>query len=428
MQYQLTDPKTAFVMVGSSGSAKSTWAQDNFNDHEIISLDACRVKLLGHHGFPKVLENRALALFNTHLECVLGAGGVAVFDNTNLNHGIRNDLCEKIQKFGYKIVFVLATDSKDLELCQQRCLKRERITGKSIPISVLEKQHRTYAALDSSSLSRYGTVITTEYTIDRVSAFTVDCPNGALFVEDIHGNPTKLQGAVDALGERMMIQLGDLNDRPSEPDGSMRSMEIMMDLVDAGRARMVIGNHDLGLLKCIQKGSSKGQFEQSVRTYQEFMARDAAFQQRVRAFLESLPHALYVRVPGHDPILVSHAGVPVWEGQLDGTWFTANEYERTTIIKGYKTGEFEVDGKMRVIPVYNLPRQKYIPQCFGHHNASQQETGTFTAPYIVKRGEATYVCLESRLERAPENQLTMFTQPASARPQTLYSSPVIGGV
>lgn len=77
-------------------------------------------------------------------------------------------------------------------------------------------------------------------------------------IPDIHGQIAKLRGALDALGwrrspagwihpdpERTIVFLGDFIDRGPE---NRAVIHLVRDLIDNGKARAIMGNHELNAL------------------------------------------------------------------------------------------------------------------------------------------------------------------------------------
>jgi protein phosphatase len=108
--------------------------------------------------------------------------------------------------------------------------------------------------------------------------------------------------AVQAPAGRQAVFVGDLVDRgPAVPE----VLRLVMDMVDAGVAHCVVGNHDDKLLRRLQ-GRAVAVAHGLAETLAQFEAEPPEFVARVRTFLEGLPDHLLL---ADGRLVVAHAGL-----------------------------------------------------------------------------------------------------------------------
>ncbi len=101
---------------------------------------------------------------------------------------------------------------------------------------------------------------------------------------------------------RRLVLVGDLVDRgPSTPD----VLRVVMAMVEAGQAWSVPGNHDNEFMRWLQGRPVKLTHGLEV-SVEQMQAEPPGFHDRVRAFVESLPHYLWL---DRGDLVVAHAGI-----------------------------------------------------------------------------------------------------------------------
>jgi hypothetical protein len=149
-------------------------------------------------------------------------------------------------------------------------------------------------------------------------------------VGDIHGEIEALHSLLECLeynsdgshpSGRRLVFLGDLTDRG--PD-SIAVVELVQQLVQAGSAQCVLGNHDLNILLEHKKSENEWFFHDKLMDEQrQTLGQRLATpedQQRIREFFATLPLALE-----RGDLRVVHACwsaccVPAWKSCWDGYW------------------------------------------------------------------------------------------------------------
>lgn len=134
-------------------------------------------------------------------------------------------------------------------------------------------------------------------------------------IGDVHGCRDELVALLGNLGYarqgdapfhhphgRRAVFVGDLVDRGPDSPGVLA---IVMDMVEAGSARCVVGNHDDKLRRKLE-GRNVRVPRGLAMTLEQLESRDGAFRERVRRFLASLPAHLIL---DGGRLVVAHAGL-----------------------------------------------------------------------------------------------------------------------
>lgn len=128
-------------------------------------------------------------------------------------------------------------------------------------------------------------------------------PEGKLdIVGDIHGEIDALKALLSHLGynlkgehneDRRLVFVGDLCDRGPDSPGVIR---LVKEMVEAGRAHMVLGNHELNLLRDDAKDGSGWYFPERTKRdearYPTFERAEGTAREEIRAFFAGLPIGL----------------------------------------------------------------------------------------------------------------------------------------
>jgi predicted kinase len=135
----LPDPALV-VLVGASGSGKSTWAQARYRAAEIVSSDDLRgVVGSGRHDLDASTE--AFALLDLIVGGRVRRGLTTVVDTLGLDDVRRTGWLDLARVHGLPAV-VVAFDA-DPELCRRRNARRDR----PVPARVLTQQVRTFRSV-----------------------------------------------------------------------------------------------------------------------------------------------------------------------------------------------------------------------------------------------------------------------------------------
>ena len=132
---QINIPKTSLVLlVGVSGSGKSSFAQKHFEKYEIVSSDICR-GIVSNDENNQSATNDAFEVFNFILSKRLQNGLLTVADATNIQQEARKKLLNIARSFHVLPVAIV------FDLPQELCEKRnEERTDRKISSRVLRHQ------------------------------------------------------------------------------------------------------------------------------------------------------------------------------------------------------------------------------------------------------------------------------------------------
>jgi protein phosphatase len=314
------------VLVGASGSGKSTFARRHFKPTEVVSSDACR-------GIVEDDENSldatadAFALLHFIAETRLKRRKLAVIDATNVRQEDRAHLVRIARKYHALAVAIVLDPGEDI--CFERNKTRpDRQYGPHVVRSHMASLRRNLRRLDKEGF-RYVHELRSTEAIDSIKIVReriwTDVRNvGGPFdiVGDVHGCADELEALLAKLGYlvswlgegaerdctvippqgRRAVFVGDLVDRgPRTPDvlRLVRSME------RAGNALCVPGNHDVKLVRWLYGRNVKlthGLAASAAQLEQE----TPAFRERMKAFLDSLVSHLWL---DGGRLVVAHAGI-----------------------------------------------------------------------------------------------------------------------
>jgi protein phosphatase len=308
------------VLIGASGSGKSTFARKHFAPTEIISSDTCR-------GLVSDDENSLDATVDA-FEVVhflarkrLARQRLTVVDATNVQPEARRSLLAIARERDCMAV-AIALDLPP-KLCHERNQGR---SDRQFGFHVV-RQHASQLRKSLRDLRREGfryvTVLDSleaieQATIDRTRLWTNRREDHGPFdiIGDVHGCFDELVDLLRALGYavdadaasatpppgRKAIFLGDLVDRGP---GIASVLELVLNMTSAGAALCIPGNHETKLLKKLQGRDIKVSHGLA-ETLAQLEREPADFSQRVADFIDGLV-SHYVLDAGK--LVVAHAGM-----------------------------------------------------------------------------------------------------------------------
>lgn len=326
---ELSIPKLSLVLlIGVSGSGKSSFAKKHFGRYEIVSSDECR-GIVSDDANNQAATHDAFELFNFIISKRLKSGLLTVADATNVQQESRKkliDLARSFHALPTAIVFNMPQ-----ELCEERNGRR---TDRTISRRTLQRQMQDLKQA-LRGLKREGFVkihiLRSEEEVNAVTAIvreklyndkTDDCGPFDI-IGDIHGCYEeliellhKLNYSVDSVEDngtnyglniyhpenRKAVFLGDLVDRgPASPS----VLKLVMSMVRSGSALCVPGNHDMKLQKKLN-GKTVQEKHGLAETLKQLEGESEALKNDVNVFLNDLI-SHYVLDRGR--LVVSHAGL-----------------------------------------------------------------------------------------------------------------------
>ncbi|WP_370423980.1 polynucleotide kinase-phosphatase [Streptomyces sp. QH1-20] len=345
------------VLVGATGSGKSTFAARHFKPTEVVSSDFCRA-LVSDDENDQSASGDAFDVLHYIAGKRLAAGRLTVVDATNVQPEARKQLVALARQYDVLPVAIV------LDIPEQVCAERNatRPDRAGLPRRVIQRHQRelrrSLRHLEREGFRKVhvlrGAAETDAAEIVRERRFNdlrhVTGPFD--IVGDIHGCRSELESLLTELGYaltrdeagrpvdaahpdgRTAVFVGDLVDRGPDSPGVLR---LVMGMVAAGHALCVPGNHEnkLGRYLSGRKVQHSHGLAETIEQLEREDAADPAFRARVREFIESLV-SHYVLDGG--ALVVCHAGLPEkYHGRTSGR-------VRSHALYGDTTGETDEFG------------------------------------------------------------------------------------
>lgn len=322
-------PKTALVLlVGASGSGKSSFAKKHFAQYETVSSDACR-GIVSNDENNQAASNDAFELFYYIISMRLKKGLLTVADATNVQPDARKKLISIARSF--HVLPVAIVFDMPQELCETRNQQR---TDRNVPPHVIRRQlqdlKHSLRSIKKEGFKKLYTLRSEEES-DNVPAIVreklyndkAELHGPFDIIGDVHGCYEELIELLQKLGyiieeiaddgtnyglkvshpeNRTVIFLGDLIDRgPASP----AVLKLVMSMVRSGIALCVPGNHDMKLHKKLT-GKAVQEKHGLAETLRQLEGEPDAFKNDVKEFLYGLV-SHYVLDAGK--LVVAHAGL-----------------------------------------------------------------------------------------------------------------------
>lgn len=312
------------VLVGASGSGKSTFAREHFAPYETLSSDVFRGLVSNDES-----DQSATAAAFDALQYVAGkrleAGLLTVIDATSVQPAARRALVELARAHDVLPVAIV------LDLPESVSVARNAArTDRQIPAGVVRRQNdqlrrglrhlrkegfravhvlRTAEEVASASIER--TRLLNDRT-DEAGPFDV--------IGDVHGCRSELESLLGLLGYeivrdergrpvdaahpegRRTVFVGDLVDRGPDVVGVLR---LAMGMVEAGHALAVPGNHEAKLVRAL-RGAKVTVSHGLEETLAQLAGETEGFRERVATFCYDLVSHL---VLDGGRLVVAHAGL-----------------------------------------------------------------------------------------------------------------------
>ncbi|MBD8079694.1 polynucleotide kinase-phosphatase [Cellulosimicrobium arenosum] len=341
------------VLVGVSGSGKSTFALERFGPYETVSSDVCR-GLVSNDENDQSATKAAFEVLHTIVAQRLAANLLTVVDATNVQREARKSLVALARSHDVLPVAIVLDVPAQVAI-ERNVARLDRDFG----AHVVKRQH---AALRSSlkSLQREGfrTVHVLRGEDEVAAARIVRTPlltdrrdeTGPFdAIGDVHGCLDELVTLLDRLGYvvvrddagrpvdaahpegRRAILLGDLVDRGPDSPGVLR---LAMGMVRAGHALAVPGNHEHKLVRALA-GRDVTVSHGLETTLAQLADEPEEFRRDVESFCRDLVSHL---VLDGGALVVAHAGLKEsYQGRASGR-------VRSFALYGDTTGETDEFG------------------------------------------------------------------------------------
>jgi protein phosphatase len=341
------------VLIGASGSGKSTFGRAHFRPTEVISSDFCR-GLIADDENDQSATAAAFELLDYIVGKRLTAGRLTVVDATSVQPAARKSLIALAREHDVLAVAIV------LDVPERTCIERnagrpDRTFGPEVIRRQRDQLRRGLKSLRREGFSAvhelHGEAEIAQTRITRTPLYNDRRQETGPFdvIGDIHGCLTELEELLTELGYaidrdpagraagarhpggRRAVFVGDLVDRGPDTPGVLR---LVMGMVTAGTALCVPGNHESKLLRAI-RGSKVQVSHGLAESLAQLTAEPDAFRSEVEKFLDGLI-SHYVLDGGK--LVVAHAGlIERYQGRASGR-------VRAFCLYGQTTGETDEYG------------------------------------------------------------------------------------
>jgi protein phosphatase len=378
---ELSIPQLSLVvLVGVTGSGKSTFAAAHFKPTEVISSDFCR-GLVADDENDQSATPEAFEVLRFIAGRRLAAGRLTVIDATNVQPEARRDLVLLARE--HDVLPVAIVLDLPERLCAERNARRpDRDFGPHVIRRQRQQLRRYRNGLPREGFRTVHVLSTPEEvdaaTITRTRLFNdLRHENGPFdVIGDVHGCRAELEQLLDKLGyaidrdgagrpvnashpARRAVFVGDLVDRGPDTPGVLR---LVMGMVAAGTALCVPGNHEAKLLKAL-RGKNVKRSHGLDASMEQLEQESEEFRARVGRFIDGLI-SHYVLDDGN--LVVAHAGlIERYHGRASGR-------VREFCLYGQTTGETDEYG----LPVRYPWAQEYRGRAlvlYGHTPVPETE-------------------------------------------------------
>lgn len=316
------------VLIGISGSGKSTFARKFFKETEIISSDKCR-GVVSDDENNQAATDEAFELLHFIASRRLKNGLLTVIDATNVQAEARKPLVQLARQYHcLPVAIVLDVPEK---VCEERNeVRPDRNFGKHVTRQQRVQLRRSIKRLKEEGF-RHTFVLDSVEEIESISSIQreklyndkKDVKGPFDIIGDIHGcfgeltqlleklgytvqrvteDQSNYGFKVDAPANRKAVFLGDLVDRGPDSPSVLR---LVMSMVNAGTAYCVPGNHDMKLHKYLS-GKDVQLKHGLALTVEQLKKENSHFINQVKDFLYGLvSHYVF----DNGKLVVAHAGL-----------------------------------------------------------------------------------------------------------------------
>ncbi|NBM17626.1 polynucleotide kinase-phosphatase [Streptomyces sp. GC420] len=332
------------VLVGATGSGKSTFARRHFKPTEVMSSDFCR-GLVADDENDQSASSDAFDVLHYIAGKRLAAGRLTVVDATNVQSESRKQLIRLAREHDV-LPIAIVLDVPE-EVCAARNAARADRAG--MPRRVIQR-HQRELRRSLRHLEREGfrkvhilrgteEIEAAEIVLERRFNDLRHLTGPFDIIGDIHGCSSELETLLGKLGYvdgshpegRTAVFVGDLVDRGPDSPGVLRRV---MGMVASGNALCVPGNHENKLGRYL-KGRKVQHTHGLAETVEQLQGESEEFRTQVREFIDGLV-SHYVLDGGR--LVVCHAGLPEkYHGRTSGR-------VRSHALYGDTTGETDEFG------------------------------------------------------------------------------------
>ncbi|MFF0595579.1 polynucleotide kinase-phosphatase [Streptomyces antibioticus] len=325
------------VLIGASGSGKSTFARRHFKPTEVISSDFCR-GLVSDDENDQSATRDAFDVLHYIAGKRLASGRRTVVDATSVQSDARRKLVELAREHDVLPIAIV------LDVPEEVCAERNaaRTDRADMPRRVIQRHirelRRSLRHLEREGFRKVhvlrgvadvdGATVVTEKRFNDLTHLTGPFD----IIGDIHGCSAELEALLGKLGYadgvhpegRQAVFVGDLVDRGPDSPAVLRRV---MAMVKSGDALCVPGNHENKYGRHL-KGRKVQHTHGLAETVEQMAGESEEFRTEVREFIDSLV-SHYVLDGGR--LVVCHAGLPEkYHGRTSGRVRSHALYGETT--------------------------------------------------------------------------------------------------
>lgn len=414
------------LLIGASGSGKSTFANNYFKKHEVVSSDICR-GIVSNDENNQAATGDAFDLLNFIIAKRLKNGLLTVVDATNVQKESRKKLINLAREY-HTLPVAIVLDLPQ-RVCEDRNDKRDdRNFGEHVIRQQKQQLKRSFKGLKREGFrkiykfsSEEEIAEITHITREKLYNDKKDLHGPFDIIGDIHGCYDETIELLEKLNyqtstvsdngknygievthpeNRKVIFLGDLVDRgPKSP----AVLKLAMSMVRSGVALCVPGNHDLKLQKKLN-GKNVQLKHGLAETMEQLEQESEEFKDDVREFLYSL---ISHYILDNGKLAVAHAGI---KEEMQGRGSGA---VRSFCLYGETTGEIDEFG----LPV----RYNWASEYRGKAKVVYGHTPVPKAEWLNKTIDIDTGCVfggELTALRYPEEELV------SVKAKEIYCEPV----
>ncbi|WP_431896358.1 polynucleotide kinase-phosphatase [Nonomuraea sp. bgisy101] len=368
------------VLVGVSGSGKSTFAARHFKPTQVISSDFCR-GLVSDDENDQSATHAAFELLDHIVSTRLSRGLLTVVDATSVQYGPRQNLIALAKKHDV-LCDAIVLDVPEEVAIERNAARPDRDFGAGVVIRQRKDLRRSLGKINKDGFRRVHVlrgveeIDTATVAYERAWTDKKDLTGPFDIIGDVHGCRAELESLLGELGweltrvdgkavtathpeGRTAVFVGDLVDRGPDSPGVVR---LVMGMVAAGTAVCVRGNHEEKLVKAL-KGRKVRVAHGLEQSLEQFAAESEEFTREATAFLDGLI-SHYQLDEGR--LVVAHAGLKeAYHGRASGR-------VRSFALYGDTTGETDEYG----LPVRYPWAQEYRGRSmvvYGHTPTTKPE-------------------------------------------------------
>lgn len=315
---EISLPRIGLVLlVGVSGSGKSTFAARHFKATQVVSSDFCRGLVADDEGDQSATPD-AFDVLHYIVGTRLRRGLLTVVDATNVQRDARAQLV-RLAKDHDVLVDAVVLDVPERVAIDRNAERPDRTFGSHVITRQRKDLKRSLKAIRREGFRRVHVlegddIDTVTITTERSWNDKRDVTGPFDVIGDVHGCASELRTLLAALGYdvredgashpdgRTAVFVGDLVDRGPDTPGVLR---LVMGMVATGDALCVSGNHEAKLVRAL-KGAQVQVTHGLGESLAQLDGESEEFRQQALAFMDGLV-SHFVLDEGR--LVVAHAGL-----------------------------------------------------------------------------------------------------------------------